>query len=144
MQANPSITHVITSVAECRERLAGSAGRPSAGTTSRSPATWVQYQNFANIEAGTESLGSASPEALRGYNFLDLGLHGMAGKKAQYKTGRLRTDLPRDQGQHRVPGRCQRQRRPRMTLRTRATTPTCTPALWKDVGQPSATTQSKK
>ena len=104
VQANPSVTHVITSVPSAVNGL-----RAALGTIGRNDVKIAgylgTYQNFANIEAGTESAWVSQSRGAAGYNFLDIGLHGMAGKKAQYKTGRLCTDLPRDQGQHRVPGR---------------------------------------
>ena len=125
VQANTAVNYVFSPVSSAVNGL-----RAALGTIGRNDVKIAGYtggyQNYVNIAAGTESAWVNEAKGAAGYNFLDTGLHGMAGKKRS-KDGHLSPALPRDQGQSRGLWAVQRQRRPRMTLRCRATTSTCTP-----------------
>ena len=85
VQANPSITHVVAPVPSATNGL-----RQALSTIGRDnikiSGYLGQYQQFANIEAGTDSAWVSQSRGAQGYNYIDTGLHGMAGKKYQYKT----------------------------------------------------------
>ena len=84
VQANPDINYVIvpTSSAAVGLRAAlDAAGRSDVKIAGASGT----YQNLLNIASGTESASLTYSTGIDGYLDLDAGLHGMAGKKAQYK-----------------------------------------------------------
>ena len=85
VQANPSVTHVFAADGSASFGLRAALdaiGRKDAKIAGLNGG----YQNFAGIEAGTESAWINGSSTAGGYTAIDIGLHGMAGKKAQYKT----------------------------------------------------------
>ena len=85
VQANPSITHVVAADGSAAFGL-----RAALDTVGRKDVKIAGlnggYSDYANIAAGTESAWVNASGTYGGYVAVDIGLHGMAGGKSQYKT----------------------------------------------------------